>query len=80
MSNTHYAVLAFDGDFTNDHPDLDLRGHGPELHLIGAGSEEFCWDAIVRWVARRPLRRDESAEVLIRTVNLANLAPLESDL
>lgn len=64
--NTHYAVIAFGGDFDNDHPDPDLRGQAPSLTLIGAGPEEFCWDTLRRWTMTHPLRRDEMAEVLSR--------------
>lgn len=64
--NTHYAVIAFSGDYDNDHPDPELRGCSPRLTLIGAGPEQFCWDALARWTINHPLRRDETAEVVTR--------------
>lgn len=64
--NTHYAVLTFPGDFDNDHPDPELRGTGPSLTFIGTGPEDHCWEALRRWTADHPLRRDEAAEVLVR--------------
>jgi hypothetical protein len=64
--NTHYAVLVFEGDPAAEHPDPELRGRGPRLTLIGAGSPDFCWAAIDRWTTRHPLRRWEHAEVVAR--------------
>jgi hypothetical protein len=61
VSNTHYAVLVYAGDFDDDHD-----GKGPEMTLIAAGPEQFCWDAITRWTAAHALRPFESAEVVAR--------------
>lgn len=68
--NTHYALLVFGGDFDNDHPDVELRGTGPSVTLLGAGDEDFCWTAIATWTARRPLRAGEHAEVVLRDRSL----------
>lgn len=75
VSNTHYAVIVFDGDFDNDHPDEELRGHAPSLSLIGCGPEEFCWEAVRKWTEKRPLRRNETVEVLTRTLPAEHLEP-----
>lgn len=77
--NTHYALLIFGGDFDNDHPDEELRGHGPEMTMIAAGPEEFCWRALADWTAKRPLRRDESAEVVTRDPNVVADGQLAAD-
>lgn len=74
--NTHYALVVFGGDFDGDHPDDALRGHGPDVTLIGAGPEEFCWDAAARWVERHPLQRDETVEVVARHPSVVR-APVE---
>jgi hypothetical protein len=67
MANTHYAILVFSGDPGSEHPDPDLRGRGPQLILIGSGSEEFCWSAITDWTRKHPLRQFEHAEVVARS-------------
>jgi hypothetical protein len=67
MPNSHYAVVVFDGDPAGEHADPDLRGRGPHLTLIGAGSEDFCWSAIADWTSEHPLRRCEHAEVVARS-------------
>lgn len=64
--NTHYAVLTFSGDPDGEHPDEELRGRGPHLTLIAAGSEDFCWASLIRWTASHPLRMWEDAEVVKR--------------
>lgn len=64
--NTHYAVIVFSGDPAEEHPAEDLRGSGPSMTLIAAGSEEFCWTALAAWTAKHPLRMWEEAEVLTR--------------
>lgn len=64
--NTHYGVIEFGGDPAAEHPDEELRGSGPTLTLICAGPEEFCWAALARWTAKRPLRLWETAEVVAR--------------
>jgi len=64
--NTHFAVLYFGGDPAGEHPDPELNGHGPELSLIAAGPESFCWHALAEWTATHPLRLWETAEVVAR--------------
>lgn len=64
--NTHYGVIHFTGDPVGEHPDPQLRGKGPSLELIAAGPEDYCWKALERWSASRPLRQWETAEVLAR--------------
>lgn len=64
--NTHYGVIAFSGDPDGEHPDERLRGKGPSLELIAAGSEEFCWETLAKWTEKHPLRLWEDAEVLER--------------
>jgi hypothetical protein len=66
MSNTHYAVVAFSGDPAGEHADEDLCGQSPGLHMIACGPEDFCWEAVGRWVETHPLRQWESVEVLKR--------------
>lgn len=66
--NTHYAVIFFPGDPACEHPDPELNGKHPDLHLIGAGDEEFCWKALHGWTDSHPLRLWEHAEVLARTM------------
>jgi hypothetical protein len=68
--NTHYAILVFDGDPAGEHPDLELRGRGPHLTLIGSGSEDFCWSAIAEWTGEHPLRHCEHAEVVARSPDM----------
>lgn len=72
---THYALLVFGGDPGREHPDADLRGRGPQLSLIGAGSEEFCWSAIAEWTSRHPLREGEHAEVVARAPDMVTRYP-----
>ena len=64
--NSHYAVIHFSGDPASEHPDAELRGQEPNLQLIGAGTEDFCWQALTRWTAGHPLRLWETAEVVTR--------------
>ena len=64
--NTHYAVVSFSGDPSNEHPDPDLNGRGPHLDLIASGSEQFCWDALAAWTLKHPIREWQAAEVLER--------------
>jgi hypothetical protein len=66
MANTHYAVLAFSGDPDGEHPDPELRGRGPQLELIAAGDEAFCWQHVEAWTARHPLAMWQHAEVVAR--------------
>jgi hypothetical protein len=70
---THYAVIAFSGDPAVEHPDDELRGSPPRLHLIACGPEPFCWEALAGYTAAHPLRQWETAEVLAR--DLATLTP-----
>jgi hypothetical protein len=65
--NSHYAVVVFEGDPGGEHPDAELRGHGPRLTLIGSGSADFCWAVIASWTGRHPLRQWEHAEVVARS-------------
>lgn len=76
--NSHMGVLHFGGDFDNDHPDPELRGRGPMLELVAVGPEEHCWQALARWTARHPLRRDEQAEVLRRDETLVRQEAAEA--
>lgn len=64
--NTHYGVLVFGGDPAGEHPDEELRGQAPRMELLCSGPEEFCWKAVSRWTAKKPLRMWETAEVLAR--------------
>lgn len=73
--NTHYAVIVFGGDLDNDHPDETLRGYGPQMTLIAAGPEQYCWDALERWTAEHELQRDETAEVVKRDPSVVRLPP-----
>lgn len=67
MANlTHYAVVAFDGDFDGTHPDPELRGQHPQLQLIACGPADFCWDSVAGWTRTHPLRDGERVEVLAR--------------
>lgn len=66
MSNTHYALIYFSGDFDWDHEDEELCGREPHLTLIGCGPEQFCWDALSRWTVTHPLRKWEIGEVVTR--------------
>ena len=74
MPNSHYAVVVFDGDPGGEHADPNLRGRGPHLTLIGAGSEDFCWSAIADWTNEHPLRPCEHAEVLARSPDVTTSA------
>lgn len=67
MTNTHYGVVMFSGDPAGEHPDLDLRGRGPQLELIACGPEDFCWTALTEWTKRHPLRQWEHVEVVARS-------------
>lgn len=64
--NSHYGVIMFSGDPDEEHPDEELRGHGPFVELIVCGPEDFCWDALARYTAEHPLRMWEECEVLAR--------------
>lgn len=75
--NTHYAVVAFSGDPAGEHPDEDLRGHGPSLTLVGCGPEAFCWQALAKWTERHPLRLWETAEVLARDPSVVRVPTTE---
>ena len=73
--NTHYAVITFSGDPEDEHPDIELRGCAPSMQFIAAGTEDFCWAAIISWTAHNPLRQWEQAEVLTRCItNVENQA------
>ena len=74
--NNFYAVVHFSGDPDAEHPDPDLKGTGPQMTLIAAGDEQYCWEALIRWTGRHPLRMWERAEVLARTIAEA---PLPAD-
>lgn len=64
--NTHYGVIVFGGDPAGEHPDVGLRGQAPRMEFLCSGPEEFCWEAVARWTAEKPLRMWETAEVLTR--------------
>ena len=75
MANTHYAIVVFGGDPGGEHPDPELRGCGPQLTLIGSGSEEFCWSAITDWTSNHPLRQSEHAEVVAQSPQMITQRP-----
>lgn len=66
--NTHYAVIAFSGDPSGEHPDPELSGEPPSLNLIACGDEAFCWKAAAAWTLKHPLRQWENVEILARTI------------
>lgn len=63
---SHFAVIYFAGDPTDEHPDPELAGRPPSLELIACGSEDHCWEALAAWTLSHPLREGETAEVLTR--------------
>jgi len=75
LMNSHYGVIMFSGDPAEEHDDPDLRGHGPSMDFICAGPEQFCWDSLAAWTAKRPLRRWEEAEVLARHSSVVRTMP-----
>jgi hypothetical protein len=82
--NTHYAVIAFSGDPCGEHPDEELCGRPPSLTLLACGPEDFCWESLVKWTAKHPLRMWEDAEVVARHPSVVRApategAPPESD-
>lgn len=71
MTARFVGVIEFEGDFDGDHPDEELRGEGPSMHLIASSpitveedAEGFCWSALASWTESHPLRRGETAQVL----------------
>ena len=77
--NTHYGVIHFNGDYDDNHPDPELRGAAPNLELIAAGDEQFCWDSLNKWIKRRPLQRGQTVEVLARDPIIATQEQHRSD-
>jgi hypothetical protein len=68
--NTHYGVIVFSGDPASEHEDEELRGREPHLRLIACGDESYCWEALVLWTKKHPLREWENVEVLARDPRL----------